>query len=112
MQIGVVQEFLMCFEDGSLVSIGLLLQFRPKRFELVPGLRNRTFELCLLLAWIRTLLNNRNLLAPKLEDLTDSQAGRGGNAMQKIWSVRIRLLHWCLLLCCSTNRSGSRDSFV
>jgi hypothetical protein len=87
MQIGVIQEFLVRFEDRSLVRIGLLLQFRSKRLELVLGLRNRTFELPLLLAWIRTFLNNLNLLAPKLEDLTDSQAGRGGNTIQKIWIV-------------------------
>jgi len=82
MEIRVVEEFLVRFEDRSLVSIRLLLQFRPERLELVPGLRNCSFELPLLFAWLRTLLNNSNLLAPKLEDLTDSQAGRGGNTMQ------------------------------
>src|SRR6185369_9730660 len=112
MQIQVVQEFLVRFEDRSLVGIGLLQQFRPKRLELVLCLRNRSFELPLLLAWIRTVLNHRNLLAPKLEDLTDSQAGRGGHTMQTIWIVRVRSLHWCLRLRCSTNRSGSRDFFV
>src|SRR4029453_14961277 len=107
MQIRIVQEFLVRFEDRSLISIGLLLQFRPKRFELVPGLRNRTFELPLLLAWIRTFLNNRHLLAPKLEDLTDSQAGRGGNTIQKIWIVLDRALHWRLLVPC--RRNGGRS---
>jgi hypothetical protein len=87
MQIRVVQQFLMRFEDRSLVTIGLLVQFRPKRLELVPGLCNRTFELPLLLACIRTSLNNPNLRPPKLEDLTDSQAGRGSNTMQNIWIV-------------------------
>src|SRR6187549_2490711 len=103
MQIRVVQEFLVCFEDRSLVSIGLLQQFRSKRLELVLCLRNRSFELPLLLAWIRTVLNNRNLLAPKLEDLTDSQAGRRGNTMQTIWIVRVRSLHWGFRLRRTTN---------
>src|SRR5678815_1887610 len=112
MQIRVVKEFLVRCEDRSLVSLGLLLHFRPKCLKLVLALRNRTFELPLLRAGIRTFLNNPNLLAPKLEDLTDSQAGRGGDTIQKIWIAGVRSLHWCLLLRCSTNWSGSRNFFV
>ena len=70
MQLRIVKEFLVCFEDRSLWVVRLLLEFRLKRLELVPGLRNRIFQSPLLLAGIGSVLNNQHLLAPKLEDLS------------------------------------------
>src|SRR4029450_8018228 len=112
MQIRVVKEFLVCFEDRSLWSIGLVLELRLKRLELVLALRNRTFQSPLLLAGIGSVLNNPHLLAPKLEDLTDSQAERGRHTIQNIRIGRVRSPHCFWLRRCDRNRSGSRDFFV
>src|SRR4030095_5544081 len=112
MQIRIVEEFLVCFEDRSLWSIGLLLELRLKRLELVLGLRNRTFQSPLLLAGIGSVLNNPHLLAPKLEDVTDSQAGRGSDTIQKIRIAGVRSPHWSWLRRCGRNRSGRRDFLV
>src|SRR5678816_359164 len=112
MQIRIVEEFLVCFEDRSLWCIGLLLELRLKRLQLVPRLRNRSFQSPLLLAGIGSVLNNPHLLAPKLEDVPNSQAGRGSDTIQNIRIAGVRSPHWFWLRCCDRNRSGSRDFFV
>src|SRR4030095_10019254 len=112
MQIRIVEEFLVCFEDRSLWSIGLLLELRLKRLELVLGLRNRTFQSPLLFAGIGSVLHQQHLLAPQLGGGTNSQAGRGSDTIQNIRMAGVRSPHWFWLRRCERNRSASRDFFV
>src|SRR6185295_16522819 len=106
MQIRIVEEFLVCFEGRGLWSIGLLLELRLKRLELVPRLRNRTFQSSLLLMWIGSVFNNEHLATPKLEDVTDSQSGRCRDTIQNIRIAGVRSSHWVWLRRCDRNRSG------
>src|SRR6185369_17864272 len=107
MQIRIVEELRVCFEDRSLWSIGLLLELRLKNFELVLGLLNLAFQSPLLLAGIGSILNNQHLVAPKLKDVTDSQAGRGGDTIQNVRIAGVRSRDWFRLRRRDTNRRGS-----
>src|SRR5215471_18588907 len=112
MQVRIVEEFLVCFEDRGLRSIGFPLELGLQRLELVLSLRNRTFQLPPLLAGIGSVLNNRHLLAPKLEDVADSQAGGRRHTFQNIRIAGGRWPYWFRLRRCDRNRSRSRDFFV
>src|SRR5262245_9117518 len=106
MQIRIVEEFLVGFEDRRFSSIGLLLELRLKCLQFVLGLRNRAFQSPLLLAGIGSILNNQRLLAAKLEDVTNSQAGRGSDSIQDIRIAGVRSPHWFWLGRCDRSRSG------